>query len=69
MLRKWLITTLRNRLGAKGDVHAPFYVAGDGVAYTRAGEVLKSTAVKNQLDDVRKLRELALGAEREKARA
>lgn len=58
-LKKWLIHTLRKHSGENGIKHAPFYVAGDGIAYTKADEVLKSTAVRNQLADVRKLRELS----------
>jgi hypothetical protein len=56
-LRNWIISALKK--GDDGNRRVPYYVTGDGIAYTRADEVLRSPAVQKQLQDVRKLRELA----------
>lgn len=62
--RIWLINWLKKSSGQSEAVRVPFYVAGDGVAYAKASEVLQSTAVKRQLEDVRGIRELAKGKRR-----
>ena len=67
--RRWLIKWLELSTKGSNQVHVPFYVAGDGVAYAEASEVLKSTVVKQQLDDVRALRELSMGRYSEKSSA
>jgi len=65
--KHWLIKWLENSTGHSAKVHVPFYVAGDGVAYADASEVLKSTAVRQQLDDVKALRELSTGRGRDRS--